>query len=314
MKKVLITGIAGFTGGHLVEYISKLDLEIFGLDLPSSNADFHNHLKHVSKIYYDDIRDENAISKIIRSIKPDYVFHLAGLIVDKDLKDFLEINVLGTKNILDAVQSIHTKVLIPGSGAEYGAVPKDKLPITEMAPLCPITNYGLSKVTQILLARQYFFRHGCHIYVARPFNIIGPGEPESLVCSALAKQIVDIENKDLEPVVYVGNLDTKRDFIDVRDVVKAYWAIINKGNPGEIYNVCSSKAYSIKNIVSDFLEISKVKLQIKQDPKRVRTVDIPIHVGENKKIRDSTGWFPEISINKTLNDLLEYHRHKSNSQ
>lgn len=307
MPKVLITGITGFTGSHLAKFLLDHGEEVYGLDIPGGEPADKDYLKEISDIHYADIREQIAVSKIIHTIKPDYIFHLAGLIACEDLKTLLEVNVLGTKNVLEAISSYNVKILIPGSAAEYGTVPKNKLPITENTPLHPIDTYGISKVAQTQLGYQFYKKHGYEIFIARPFNIIGPGEPQSLVCSTIAKQIANIQKKHLEPILYVGNIETERDFIDVRDVVKAYWAIVNNGIPGEIYNVCSGKAFSIKKIISLFLEISGVNFDVKQDPKRIKVTDIPTHMGENKKIRKQTGWHPEISLEETLKDLLEYY-------
>ncbi len=313
MKKALITGICGFTGGHLTEYLAGLGIEVYGLDLPSARTEFNDHLEDVAKIYHGDINNRDVLSEVIGSIKPDYLFHLAGLITSNDLQSLFKINVLGTKNVLDAILNFETKVLVPGSAAEYGAVPEDKLPIHETTALYPISNYGISKVAQTLLAFQYFFNHQCQVYIARPFNIFGPGEPENLVCSTIAQQIAKNEQRkgNAERVVSVGNIESKRDFIDVRDVAEAYWSIINKGAPGEIYNVCSAKACSIRDILNSFQELSKRTFKIKQDPHRMRAVDIPVSFGSNKKIKDTTGWYPKKNLSETLFDLLEHYRQKS---
>lgn len=312
MKKAFITGICGFTGGHLTEYLSKSGIEIFGLDLPVEGRSNPDHLTYVSRMYYADVNDRDSIFEIIHSIKPDFIFHLAGLIGSNDLEKLFKTNIVGTKNVLEAACSIETKILLPGSAAEYGAVPEDKLPIHEATPLYPINDYGISKVAQTQLGYQYFYKYKCPVYIARPFNIIGPREPENLVCSTIAQQIVKNERKKrtADRVIYVGNLEPKRDFIDVRDVTEAYWHIVNKGAPGEVYNVCSGKAYSIREVLSFFERLSRVKCTVVQDPSRVRGVDISINFGDNSKIQSSTGWLPKININRTLGDLLEYYRQK----
>lgn len=311
MKKALITGICGFTGSHLTEYLSELGIELYGLDLPLEGGSYINYLKYVGKMYHADIKDRASIFEIIHAIKPHYVFHLAGLIGNNDLKSLLETNVFGTRNVLDAVRTIDSKILIPGSAAEYGAVPEDKLPIHEATPLYPINNYGISKVAQTLLGFQYFFNYQCQVYIARPSNIFGPREPENLVCSTIAQQIVKNEQKQVnDGVIYVGNIESKRDFIDVRDVAEAYWSIIDRGVPGEIYNVCSARAHSIREILTSFQELSKRTFTVKQDPHRIRGVDIPISFGSNTKIKDSTGWYPKRNLSKTLSDLLEHYRRK----
>jgi GDP-4-dehydro-6-deoxy-D-mannose reductase len=310
LQKVLITGITGFTGSHLAEYLATLGVEVYGLALPLHEPYRQDCLKKVSKIYYIDIKEQAAVSKIIHIVEPDYIFHLAGLIISKDLKELLESNVLGTKNVLEAILDSEVRILIPGSAAEYGIVQEDELPITEATSLHPINNYGISKVGQTLLGYQFYFNYGCRVYIARPFNITGPGEPPNLVCSTIAMQVVNIQKKHLKPIIYVGNKETKRDFIDVRDVVKAYWAIINNGIPGQVYNVCSEEAHSIEEIVNIISMISNIKLDIQQDSARVRVVDIPIQIGKNEKIKKHTGWHPEIKFEKTQEDIVEYYMQK----
>lgn len=307
MNRALITGITGFTGTHLTKYLSGLGVEIYGIALPPEKIDREQYPEGISKIYYVDIRDETSVSEVIHEVKPDYLFHLAGSISGKTLKDLLEINVIGTRNVMSAIPSSDVKVFIPGSAAEYGRVPEDRLPISEDAPLYPISNYGISKVAQTLLGYHYYLNYGCQLYRARVFNITGPGEPANLVCSTIARQIADIKRSVKDHVIHIGNMETKRDFVDVRDVVRAYWAIIDNGEPGEIYNICSGKPHSIREIIEILSKISKVDFDIEQDSDKVRAVDIPVHVGDNKKIIEHTGWQPEIEFQKTLKDLLGYY-------
>ncbi|MEO0106508.1 MAG: GDP-mannose 4,6-dehydratase [candidate division WOR-3 bacterium] len=308
MKRVLITGIAGFTGSHLGKYLCSLGLEVYGLDL-SPLAAFDQILRtKIHRYYQADIRDKRKVHEIIQSVAPDYLFHLAGLVREDELQKLLEINVIGTQNILEGLKGTKVKVLIPGSAAEYGILPENRLPISEDYNLNPISFYGITKLTQLKIGYHYYLQYGCAVYLPRPFNISGPGEPPNLVCGSIAQKVVEIMRKKTEPVITVGNLQTKRDFVDVRDVVKGYWEIVNKGTPGQVYNICSGNAYSINEVIKIFSEIAKVNLKIKQSPKLMRKIDIPIMLGDNTKIKREIGWSPKIKLEKTLADLLNYYQ------
>ncbi len=311
LQKVLITGVTGFTGSNLAKYLSNLGLEVYGLCLSQVQSGDEEYLNAVVETFYTDIRDKDSVGKVIQEIKPDFLFHLAGLVSSNDLDELLDINVLGTRNVLDATSPLNTRVLIPGSAAEYGLVPEDRLPVSEVTPLRPINSYGISKAAQTLLAYQYYLKNGCPVYISRTFNITGPGGSPNLVCSTIAKQIIDIKRGAVKPIIHIGNIDTKRDFLDVRDVVRAYWSIVREGRPGEIYNVCSGRAYSISEIIQILLKISRVECSIEQDHTRVRTIDIPIQVGDNKKIREETGWHLEIKLEDSMRDLLDYYRQET---
>jgi GDP-4-dehydro-6-deoxy-D-mannose reductase len=298
--KALITGICGFSGCYLAEYLIQQKVNVHGMDIASQFPARWSHLKDKITFHQADIRDKKKAEKVITKIKPDYIFHLAALLRGDKFENLFDVNVVGTRNILDAALKTKSRVLISGSAAEYGTVSRKDLPISEKAPLNPISYYGLSKVAQTMLGVHYSKDKKAKVYLARVFNMTGPGEPENMVCSSFAWQIRNSKT------IYVGNLSPKRDFIDVRDVVAAYWNVINKGKAGEIYNICSGNPYSIKEAFAKLIKISKVKgVVIKQSKDRIRKVDIPIHVGDNLKIRKDTGWSPKISFDQTLKDIFQ---------
>jgi len=303
-RRVLITGIAGFTGSCLFKYLQEVDpgLTIFGID---KNAPLYSGNYEFIQI---DLLDCAGLLNLIRQVKPSYIFHLAGLNFSDDPKSFYDINVMGTVNLLEAVRKtrdhIDPKVLTVGSSAEYGIVNEYELPISEGNPLRPITHYGVSKVAQDLLGFHYFKAYGLKVIRVRPFNLIGPGQSADFVCGALARQIVEIEKGARKKKILVGNLEPERDFIDVRDVVRAYFQLMTAGKDGEVYNIGSGKCYSIRQVLEILLREAVVKIGIKQDKERIRQSDIPKQVSNIDKIRSKTGWIPQIPLETSLRDTL----------
>ncbi len=221
-------------------------------------------------------------------------------------------NIIGELNVFEAVRElgINPVIQIAGSSEEYGLVEEDELPVKETNPLRPLSPYAVSKVGQDLLGYQYYKSYGLDIIRTRGFNHSGPRRGEVFVCSNFAKQIARIEKKKQEPVVYVGNLEAIRDFTDVRDIVKAYWLATEKGEPGEVYNICSGKGYKIEEVLDILLGLTKERIKVKKDPKRMRPSDVPVLIGDCKKFRGITGWKPEIPFERTLEDLLNYWRER----
>ncbi|MDP2924252.1 MAG: GDP-mannose 4,6-dehydratase [Candidatus Omnitrophota bacterium] len=313
--KVLITGITGFVGSHLSEYLlNKKDVEIYGIIRWRSDIKNISHIKEKIKLYEADIRDFVSVKGMIAKIKPDKIFHLAAQsFVGASFgapQETLTTNIVGELNIFEAVRSLRINpfILIAGSSEEYGLVHKNELPIKETNPLRPLSPYAVSKVTQDILGYQYFKSYGLNIIVTRAFNHTGPRRGEPFVSSNFAKQIAMIEKGKQEPVINVGNLETVRDFSDVRDVVRAYWLSLDKCKPGEVYNICSGKGYKIKEILNILLSLTKERVKIKEDPERLRPSDVPVLIGDCAKFRKATGWKPEIPFEKTLEDLLNYWR------
>lgn len=312
MTNILITGITGFTGTHLVKHITELHKNInivgVGRHVPNKKIEDYEFIRC-------DLLNPDAIKNVVKEIKPEYVFHLAGLTTSDNLKLLFDLNVFSTLNLLEALKDIKgkidSKILIIGSSAEYGVVKQDELPILENNLLRPITNYGISKVAQDLVGFQYYNNHELKIIRVRPFNLIGPGQSSDFVCASLARQISEIKKGNTPPEIFAGNLEQKRDFVDVRDVVKAYWKLLQSKNYGEVYNIGSGKSYAIKEILDILAKFADVKIEIKQDIKRIKQYDIPNQISDISKINREVDWVPAIPIEKSLKDMVEYYTKNS---
>ncbi|MCX5776131.1 MAG: GDP-mannose 4,6-dehydratase [Candidatus Firestonebacteria bacterium] len=311
-QRVLITGSEGFVGGHLTDFLSaKKNVEIFGIDIPSVKSKPAN--KSV-KLFGCDLTNKLAVSKIIKEIKPDKIFHLAGRAFVGDSwsnpQKTFTVNLFSELNILNSLVELklNPRVQIACSSEEYGLVAEKDLPVSEENELRPLSPYAVSKIAQDYLGYQYHKSYGLNIVRTRSFNHIGPRQSESFVVSNFARQIALIEAGRQEPVINVGNLNAVRDFTDVRDIVKAYWLCTEKGLPGEVYNICSGKGQKIADILKTLLSLSGVKVQITKDPKRMRPSDVPVLIGNNKKFVKKTGWKLEYSLAKTLSAVLNYWR------
>ena len=217
---------------------------------------------------------------------------------------------LGQVNIFEAVRRIGLpcRIQLACSSEEYGMVYPDEVPIKETNPLRPLSPYAVSKVAQDMLGYQYWMSWKIDSVRTRGFNHEGPRRGPVFVASDFAKQIADIEKHRKPPVVHVGNLDALRDFTDVRDMVRAYWLALEKCEPGEVYNICSGKAWKIRDMLDHLLGLSKVKIEVRQDPARLRPSDVPILLGDYSKFAKVTGWEPTIPFEQTLADMLEYWR------
>ncbi len=309
--KVLITGITGFVGSHMAELCQEKGHEVHGTTRWRSDKKNIAHLDNLH-LHECDLTDSNAVLSVIKKVKPDRIFHLAAQSYVHaswiEPMQTLDTNIRSELNILEAVREIpdyDPLIQIAGSSEEYGNA--EFMPITESTPLEPVSPYGVSKVTQDLLARQYFKSYGIKCVVTRAFNHTGRRRGDVFVCSNFAKQIVEIE-KGKRPVILHGNLDAERDFTDVRDIVHAYWLALEKGQPGEVYNICSGKSIPIKNILRKLVQLSKVDIDLKQDPKRMRPSDLVVLLGNCDKFKKATGWQPTFSITDTLKELLDYWR------
>ena len=298
MTRVLITGSSGFVGNHLWDYLQSIGFQVYGIDRvpdPERGGD----------IITCDLLDREGVFRLIPEIAPDYVFHLAAQSSVRDSwenpKRTFEINVGSTKNLLDAIANagIRPRMLVISSSQVYG-VP-EKIPIDESHPLKPNNPYAESKLGQERVCRDY----DLDVVISRSFNHTGPGQPPSFVCSDFAKQIAEISSGIREPVMYVGNLSARRDFTDVRDMVEAYLLAIEKCDP-DVYNICSGRGYSIREILDVLMRISGADIEVKQKRDRMRLNDIDILVGSNKKFCAKTGWTPQIEMDKTLSDLYDY--------
>ena len=313
MTRALITGITGFVGSHLSDLLLSKGISVYGTVRHRSNLSNIKHILNEIKLIEADITDLVSVRAAFNAAKPDYVFHLAAQsYVPQSWSaphHTLTNNILGTCNVLEAARDFpNTVVLVAGSSEEYGFVKEDELPIKENNPLRPLSPYGVSKVACDLLSMQYFKSYGTKVIVTRAFNHSGPKRADVFVDSNFAKQIIEIEKGIKEPVIYVGNLDAQRDFSDVRDVVKAYLLCVEKGIPGEVYNICSGKGIVIRDMLNKLIKLSGVNVEVKQDPKRNRPSDVLILEGDCSKFKKQTGWKPEIDYDQTLKDMLDFWR------
>lgn len=313
MKKALITGAAGFAGGFLSENLISKNIDVVGTYLSPDQLKFVSHLKDVKFIGLD-LLDQDAILKVLKEEKPDYIFHLAAL--TSPAESFTNPSVTITNNataqvnLLEAVRDaqLDSRILVISSADVYGLVDKKDLPIDELTPFMPVSPYAVSKLTQDFLALQYFLSYGLKIIRVRPFNHIGPRQSSRFVVPTFAKQIADIEKGDQDAVVRVGNLSSKRDFTDVRDMVEAYFLAIEKGKTGDVYNLGSGKSYLISEILNKLLSFSGKKIDIEVDQSKIRPKDEADLECDHSKFTLVTGWEPSISIDQTLKDTLDYWR------
>ena len=313
--RVLITGYTGFVGSHLAEYLlARGDVEVFGMHRWRSRLENVQHLGDQVRRVEADLRDPSAMRRVLREVRPDRIFHLAAqsYVPTSWLtpSETLGGNVLGQVNLFEAMRDLdlHARVHIAGSSEEYGLVLPNEVPIREDNPLRPLSPYAVSKVTQDLLAYQYWRSYQLHVVRTRGFNHTGPRRGEVFVTSNFSRQVAEIEKGVREPVVHVGNLESIRDFTDVRDMVRAYWLALERGSAGEVYNVCSGRGYSPRQVLDILLDLAHVKVEIRQDPARMRPSDVTLLVGDCSKFRSATGWEPTIPFEVTLKDLLEHWR------
>ncbi len=315
--KFLITGITGFVGSHLVEYLLALGKDkVFGIYRWRSRMENIAQILDKVSLLECDLKDPVATREVIRNVKPDGIFHLAAQsYVPMSWvapQETLLTNITSQLNIFEAVRAegLDCRIQIAGSSEEYGYVLPEEVPIKETNPLRPLSPYGVSKVAQDLLGYQYFMSYGLKVIRTRAFNHEGPRRGEVFVTSNFCKQVAEIEKGKREPVLYVGNLEAVRDFTDVRDTVRAYYLTLTKGRPGEVYNICRGKGYKIREILDIILSLTKAKVEVRVDPKRLRPSDVMLLLGDATKIREELGWEPEIPIEKTLKDLLDYWRER----
>ncbi len=313
--KVLVTGITGFAGSHLVDYMLTLPgVEVQGILRWRSRTENIEHFQDKVQLVECDLRDASSVRDVLGDLRPDWIFHLAAQSFVPTSwtapTESLVTNIIGQLNIFEAVKKLHImpRIQLACSSEEYGMVYENELPIRETNPLRPLSPYAVSKVGQDMLGYQYFMSYKIPVIRTRGFNHEGPRRGPVFVCSDFAKQVADIEKGRRAPVVRVGNLDARRDFTDVRDVVRAYWLALDKGEPGEVYNICSGKCWTIREMLDMLLGMTKAKITVESDPARMRPSDVPVLLGDATKFRKATGWEPTIPFEQTLRDLLDYWR------
>jgi GDP-4-dehydro-6-deoxy-D-mannose reductase len=308
--RVLITGINGFIGSHLADFLVAKGWEVWGTSLSQDLSNVAHLLRRIT-VRRCDIRKREEVKATLNESKPEIIFHLAAQsrpdISWKDPWTTMKVNVLGTVNLFEAVResNLDPKILVACSSAEYG--PADE-PLKEDHPLRPLSPYAVSKVAQDLMAYQYFQNYGLKTYRVRIFGTTGPRKTGDALAD-FASQIARAEIKG-GGVVVVGNLEAKRDLTDVRDMVRALLLVIERGRVGDVYNACTGKAHRMGDLLEKLIKMSRAKVEIKVDPKKLRPSDEPLIVGDNRKIRTECRWEPKIKIDKTLSDILEWWRER----
>lgn len=308
--KAIIIGAAGFVGPYLADAIHEtLFCDVVATKLENEILEIPN-----TKIVSLDILDSEQIEKILFEEKPDYIFHLAAQssvsLSWKNPKLTVDVNVIGALNVLNAIRKLDysPKVLIVGSGEEYGRVCPEDVPIKEDTDLSPGNVYAVTKSCQNMMATIYAKAYGLQLVMTRSFNHIGPKQIPQFVVADFCSQVAKIEKGLQKPVIRVGNLSAKRDFTDVRDVVRAYCRLALNGKKGETYNVGSGHAIAVEEILKVILSQSNAEIKVEIDPKKLRPVDVPIIEADVTKIYKDTGWKPEIPLEKTIFDTLNYWR------
>lgn len=306
--RILITGAGGFVGNHLAQHLAGAhpSATLCGSTLlPGETVS-----PAIALSRQVDLKNAQKVRDLLAEFAPDLIFHLAAqAFVPRSFEDpweTLENNIRCQLNIIQACLELdlRPRMVVISSAEIYGAVSPEQLPLDERAAIRPTNPYSVSKVAQDMLALQFFLSHGLPIMRARPFNHIGPGQNTRFVAPAFALQIAKIEAKQQAPFIYVGNLEAKRDFTDVRDIARAYAMIADQGQPGQAYNVASGQTKSARQILNYLLELSDIDISIRVDPARLRPVDIAEIRGDAAKLRRDTGWQPQFTLEDTLKDVL----------
>ena len=296
--KVLITGINGFVGQYLKKHLLSAGCDVFGIDR-------HSHDKDT---FETDITDRDKLGGIIKDIRPEEIYHLAGIadVAHGNVSDYYTVHAIGTLNLYEAVQKadIDPKILYVSTSNVYGIVPEEKQPITEAQPVRPVNHYGASKAAGEMISHKYI-ADGLRIIIARSFNHTGPGQTESFILPKLAKAFAE-----KQPEIGLGDTHTKRDFTDVRDVVKAYRMIVQEAGAGDVYNVCSGAVYSIDDMLGYLRNITGHAIRIRQMASLKRTVDPVLFAGDNRRLK-KLGWSASIPIEQTIKDLIGFYNEQT---
>ena len=314
----MITGITGFAGSHLAEYIlaEHPDVEVFGTFRWRSRMDNVEHLGRNVHLVEADLRDYSSMHRALEISRPDYIFHLAAQSFVPSSwsapNDTIVTNVTGQTNLFEAIRilKLDPVVQLACSSEQYGLVLPNEVPIKETNPLRPLSPYAVSKVAQDYLGYQYFQSYGLRVIRTRGFNHTGPRRGQVFVTSNFCSQVAAIELGLQEPVIRVGNIEAIRDFTDVRDMVRAYWLAVTRAKPGEVYNIATGQGIRIREMLDRVLALSRVEVKVEVDPDRLRPSDVEILIGDSSKFRADTGWEPRIPFDQTLQDLLAYWRER----
>ena len=313
--RILITGIAGFVGRHLITYLTmEGNHEILGIDLNLKNFNLDNCSGKI-ELLEADLTDRQRILSIIKKFKPQQIYHLAAQSsVSYSWENPVEtfrINVFGGINILEGLKIFcpHCRILMVCTAEEYGEIDNGDKAIDENFRIYPQNPYAISKSALDFFSSVYYSAYKLPVYISRSFNHIGPGQSERFAASDFARQIAMIESGSQDPVISAGNLQSRRDFLDVRDAVKAYDYIINRGSEGQVYNVCSGKGQKISDLLDILISLStRSDIKVKIDRSKFRAIDVKVMYGDNSKLKAQTGWTSQYSIETSLKDTLNYWR------
>lgn len=317
MKRVLITGITGFVGSHLADYLLKnTDYKLFGLKRLNSKLKNIEGILEKIDLIDGDLIDETSLINTLNISKPDYIYHLGALSWVKPSWNmpsaYMQTNAIGTINLFEALRTLNLspRILVSCTPEEYGDVPEELIPITEETRISPVNLYAASKVAQDVLCQTYHASYGFKVIRTRAFNHEGPKRDVMGALSSFAYQIAKIEKGLQEPVIKVGNLQAKRNFTDVRDMVEAYFLAMEKGKPGELYLIGSNQIFTIKQCLEMLIELSPMKNKIKYKvvPERVRPTELKLLIGKFDKFEKLTGWKPKTPFKETLESVLDYWR------
>ena len=298
MRKVLITGAQGFAGGYLAAQLREQGHEVWGTTSRAEAAG--EYTRQV------DLRDAARTAEVVRELAPHDIYHLAGITRPALglVSEYYDVNLYGTLNVLEAAKTVSARVLVVSSAYAYGA---HDTPINEDTPLRPVNHYGSSKAAADLAAISYALG-GLHIVRVRPFNHTGPGQPRHFVLPTLVRQLAEIEAGDQEPVFKLGNVESVRDFCDVRDMVRAYPLLLDRGDVGAVYNLASGQGVAVRTLAEKVMTLSDAHIRLDIEPARQRATDIPYLVGDASKAEAAVGWTRQYSLDDTLRDMIGWER------
>lgn len=315
--RVLVTGVTGFVGSYLAEHALEHGGDVWGAYVDDRQLEQLDHVRGRLDLIPCDLRDRPAVDALLAAVRPERVVHLAAMSSVatswSQPADVLAANVLMQVNLLEAVRDMTAppRILVAGSGEEYGWVERHELPVTEAQPLRPLSPYAVSKVAQDLMGYQYFKSYGMPIVRTRAFTHEGPRRSDAFAIASFARQIAEIEAGRRRPVLEVGNLHVRRDFTDVRDIVRGYWELLERGEPGEVYNLCSGRSWSIREVVEFLIGQARVDpIEVRQTADRVRPSDSPQLVGDPAKVHRAIGWQAAIPFERTLCEMLDHWRRR----
>ncbi len=313
--RALVTGASGFAGSHLCEHlVAQPGWEVYAVCWAACSTENLDAVRPRITMLSGDLLDAPWTARTVAEVRPEVVFHLAGQASPAasfaDPAGTFAANITGQLHLFQAIlqAGLDPVVLAIGSGEEYGLVRPEDVPVDEDTPLRPTNPYAVSKIAQDYLALQYHLSHHLRAVRLRPFNHIGPRQAPGFVTADFARQIAAIEAGRRPPVIRVGNLAPRRDFTDVRDMVRAYALAVALGEPGQVYNIGRGTAHSIEEVLHTLLGLSRLPIQVEIDPQRMRPADVPLLVCDSTRFRERTGWEPRIPLAQSLHDILEYWR------